>query len=68
MRNGRAIAAALGGKRIRGGFRFLCPCHQDRVPSAAIRESDGLITCFAGCDRRAVAAALDQLGFQANEP
>src|SRR5437879_3576256 len=63
MRDGRAIARALGGRRIKGGWSFCCPCHEDRKPSAAIRERDGLITCFAHCDRRALAAALDQLGF-----
>jgi len=63
MRDGLAIARALGGRRIRGGFSFRCPLHSDKHPSAAIRERDSLITCFAGCDRRALGAALDQLGF-----
>lgn len=42
---------------------FRCPCHDDRKPSCAIRDGDGLITCWAGCERDKVAAALDALGF-----
>ena len=41
---------------------FCCPCHDDRVPSCSIRD-DGLVTCFAGCARADVLAALDALGF-----
>src|SRR5262245_40225599 len=64
MRDGAAIVKALGGRRIPGGYKFRCPAHHDRKPSAAIRDSDGLITCFANCDRRDVEAALDKLGFK----
>lgn len=62
MRDGKAIAAKLGGKRFKTSWKFRCPCHKDNKPSAVIRD-DGLITCFAGCSRQAVAAALDKLGF-----
>src|SRR5262245_1945868 len=66
MRDGQAIARALGGKRISGGWQFKCPLHRDRVPSAAIRERDGLVTCFANCSRKDLEAALDRLGFVDN--
>jgi hypothetical protein len=64
MRDGAAIARALGGHRYKNkGWMFCCPCHDDRVPSASIRERDGLVTCFANCPREKVEAALDALGF-----
>ena len=66
MRDGAAIAAARGGRSIKNGWSFCCPCHEDRVASAAIRDSDGLVTCFAGCPRAEVMAALDTLGFTDN--
>jgi hypothetical protein len=62
VRDGAAIAAALGGRRISNGWLFHCPAHRDDKRSCAIRNSDGLITCFAGCSRDEVAAALDALG------
>jgi hypothetical protein len=62
MRNGAAIAARLGGRRYRKGWMFRCPVHNDRTPSCSLRD-DGLVTCFAGCPRHQVAAALDALGF-----
>jgi putative DNA primase/helicase len=65
VRDGAAIAAALGGRHNGKGWSFCCPCHDDRVPSASIR-ADGLITCFAGCPRADVLAALDALGFTDN--
>jgi putative DNA primase/helicase len=63
MRDGAAVSRALGGKRIRGGWQFRCPCHNDRKPSAAISDRSGLVTCFAHCDRKELEAALDALGF-----
>jgi putative DNA primase/helicase len=62
MRDGAAIAAARGGRKLKNGWAFCCPCHDDRVCSAAIRD-DGVITCFAGCARAEVMTALDALGF-----
>jgi DNA primase len=51
-----------GPKRRRGQqIQAHCPAHQDKTPSLSIREtSDGtvLIKCFAGCDARAITAAL----------
>src|SRR5262245_44332464 len=68
MRDAAAIAAALGGKRVNNGWMVLCPCpsHRETKPSCSIRD-DGLITCFSGCDRKDVWAALDALGFVDDE-
>jgi putative DNA primase/helicase len=62
MRDGAAIAARLGGRRSSKGWSFCCPCHSDRVASCSVRD-DGLLTCFAGCPRKDLGAALDALGF-----
>jgi putative DNA primase/helicase len=62
MRDGAAIAAQLGGRRTARGWLFCCPVHEDRVASCSVRD-DGFVTCFAGCDRKEVAAKLDALGF-----
>ena len=66
MRDGSKIAARLVGHPYSKGWMFRCPCHEDRVPSCSIRN-DGLITCFAGCPRDKVEAALDALGFTDTE-
>ena len=63
MRDGAAIVARLGGRRYPKGWMFRCPVHDDRTPSCSLRSKDGLLTCFAGCPRDQVAAALDALGF-----
>lgn len=42
-------------------FKALCPAHPDRSPSLSIKEGDDgrvLLHCFAGCEVRAVVAAL----------
>lgn len=62
MRDGAAIAAQLGGRRASKGWLFCCPCHEDRVASCSVRD-DGFVTCFAGCNRKELAAKLDALGF-----
>jgi hypothetical protein len=67
MRDGAAIAQALGGNPYNKGWMFRCPCHDDRRPSASIRY-DGLVTCFAKCSREQVEAALDALGFVDDTP
>lgn len=64
MRDGRAIAERLGGHRIGRGWMFKCPCHPDDRPSASIREADGMVTCFRGCKRRDIYAALNALGLE----
>ncbi len=67
MRDGQKIANALGGERNSKGWSFRCPCHDDVKPSASIRGIDGLVTCFAGCERKDVLAKLDELGFPDDE-
>lgn len=45
-----------------GSWRSKCPAHQDDTPSLSIKAGDGtpvLVKCFAGCEFKAVAAALD---------
>lgn len=64
MTNAAAIAHALG-DAIRNGQGWLarCPAHDDRSPSLSLADSDNgrlLVKCFAGCDARAVLAALRQ--------
>src|SRR5215510_514309 len=65
MRDGQAIVRRLGGRRIKNGWKFSCPCHRDRNPSAVIYDS-GWIVCFAKCDRKEIETALDALGLKDN--
>ena len=48
--------------RVAGrGWQANCPAHEDRAPSLSLREAqDGrlLLHCHAGCEPRAVLAAL----------
>lgn len=58
-----ALLSRLPDARRMGPDRWiaLCPAHDDRSPSLAIREiEDGrvLLHCFAGCETRAVVQAL----------
>jgi len=59
MRDGSAIAAALGGRRTSRGWEFPCPCHETHHNSAIIFDS-GVLYCHAKCDPRDIAAALDE--------
>jgi hypothetical protein len=58
------IAVALGDARREGrGWRCRCPLHNGR--SLTLRDGDAgcvLVTCWAGCDRRDVLAALRRRG------
>ncbi len=58
------IAQALGGRRVGGSWMARCPAHEDREPSLAIRDGDGvaLVHCHAGCGQRDVLAALEARG------
>ena len=52
-------------RRVAGGWLSCCPSHDDREPSLSIHETeDGrvLVRCHAGCDQRAVIAALKERG------
>jgi putative DNA primase/helicase len=57
-----ALARLAGVKPCAGGWVARCPAHEDRKPSLSIRERDNgkvLLKCFAGCDYRQIAAALN---------
>ncbi len=61
----KAIAKALGGRRAGRGWTARCPAHGDHTPSLSIRDAENnkvLVHCHAGCDARAVIAALRGLG------
>jgi hypothetical protein len=62
----QSVARALGGKKVGTSWLALCPAHEDRLkPSLALRDGgDGrvLVRCHAGCDQRAVIAALRARG------
>ena len=63
--NAEALAAALGGKKVGGGWIARCPSHHDREPSLSIRDADDgkvLVRCHAGCDQEQVIAALRSRG------
>jgi hypothetical protein len=42
------------------GYTALCPAHDDRSPSLAVRERGGrvLVHCFTGCTAEAILDAL----------
>jgi len=64
MRDGDAIVASLGGKRVGSkGWIFRCPVHDDKKPSAFMSRN-GVLHCHAGCSRADMAAALDAAGFR----
>jgi putative DNA primase/helicase len=59
------LAERLGGKRSGGGWRSLCPAHDDHDPSLDITEDKNgkiLVTCRSGCDQAAVIDALRSRG------
>lgn len=59
------IAKALGGRKVGAVWMACCPAHNDGEPSLAITDAhDGkvLVHCHAGCDQRAVIAALRARG------
>lgn len=59
-----SIAAELGGRRVGASWMVRCPAHDDRNPSMSICERNGhlLVRCHAGCEQRAVIAALRERG------
>lgn len=58
-----AVLSRLGQyRRVGRSYRARCPAHDDREPSLNVREGDDgkiLIRCYAGCDFREIASALD---------
>ena len=55
-----AIARKLHGRKAGASWLARCPAHDDRNPSLSLRDADGkiLVHCHAGCEQRAVIAAL----------
>lgn len=48
-------------KETRGGWQARCPAHEDRKASLSIAEGESgrvLLKCHAGCDHKAIAAAI----------
>jgi putative DNA primase/helicase len=65
-----AIAKALSGRKVGGGWMARCPAHNDREPSLAIIDAKGgkvLVRCHAGCDQADVIAALRSRGVWYND-
>src|SRR5262245_44736835 len=58
------IIRALGGQWQGAGGTARCPAHRDRNPSLSVTNADGkvLVHCHAGCEQKAVVAALWKLG------
>jgi putative DNA primase/helicase len=64
------IAKALSGRKAGGAWMARCPGHEDREPSLSITNAKGgkvLVRCHAGCDQRAVIAALCSRGIWKTE-
>jgi putative DNA primase/helicase len=60
-----AIATALGGRKVGGGWIARCPAHRDRDPSLSIHYGAAdklLVHCHAGCDQVQVIEALQTRG------
>ena len=64
--NAETVARALGGKKEGVSWLAFCPAHADRnKPSLALCDGDGgivLVHCHAGCEQKAVIAALRARG------
>jgi putative DNA primase/helicase len=60
----RDITRQLGGRWSGRGGECPCPAHDDRAPSLSVRVGNRgvLFHCFAGCEGRAVIAALLRRG------
>lgn len=65
MSDAQRITAALGGRWTGGNGIARCPAHEDRNPSLSLSDGDNgwlLLKCHAGCDFRAITAALGRMG------
>lgn len=57
----KQIAKILGGLKVGAAWMARCPAHDDRKPSLSITDAASgqvLVHCHAGCNQRAVIAAL----------
>jgi len=65
-----SIAVALHARRSGARWLAKCPAHDDKSPSLAIREIDGvvLVHCFSGCPQRDVIRALRARGLWPDHP
>jgi putative DNA primase/helicase len=57
----RVLGALRGVRRHRDQYLAVCPAHDDRRPSLAVRPTDSgriLLYCHAGCSVEAIAAAI----------
>lgn len=64
MSGAQEVTRALGGKWFGRYGMACCPAHEDRSPSLSLTDGDDgrlLLKCHAGCDFRAVEAALGGL-------
>jgi len=69
MTSAEQVAAALDKPtRTGSGWQACCPAHEDRTPSLSISDAGDkvLVHCHAGCDQRAVLAALEARGVRLN--
>ena len=51
-----------GVKQYSGGFKAICPAHEDREASLGIREGEDheiLLKCYSGCETKDVLEAMD---------
>jgi len=58
----RVLSRVKGAKPNGTGWSAHCPAHDDRTPSLSITQGDDgrvLLFCHAGCEHRAIAAALN---------
>jgi hypothetical protein len=64
MTTGAEIMRVLGGRRNGRTYMCRCPCHADRGPSLAVRDSEvgPLVHCHAGCPQGIVVDELKRLG------
>jgi len=62
--SGEELARSLNARRIGNGWMARCPAHDDHTPSLSIEEHHVrvFLRCYAGCNWRDVAAALEARG------
>lgn len=63
-----ALTRLEGVKKIAGGWQAKCPCHNDKIQSLSVAETDGklLLYCHAGCSFNDIIEKLDLLPDRSN--